>query len=60
MQFKTITFSRGATINRGNFNSDRVEVAATVEVAAGESEDAAFEKAMTWVNNRVKEEIGRK
>lgn len=60
MIFKSITFARGATVNRGNFNSDRVEVAAVVEIAEGESEDAAFDKAVQWVNQRVKEEIHRK
>lgn len=57
MKFTQITFSRGATVNRGNFNNERIDVGATVEVAAGESEEEAFDRLSKWIRAKVTEEI---
>jgi hypothetical protein len=61
VRFLTLRYARGATVNRGNFNSDRIEFEATVEVdTAFESPEAADARLREWVNQRVKFELGQR
>jgi hypothetical protein len=57
MKVTELRYSRGATVNRGNFNNEKIEVAATVALDPGETEDEAFARLAKWVRAKVKEEI---
>ena len=57
MKIKTVTYSRGATINQGNFNSSRFDVSVTVELDAEDIAAAVYDKAKAWVNDRIKAEV---
>lgn len=57
MKLSQITFSRGATLNRGNFNSERIDIGATVEIDPGESAEEAFTRLAKWVRAKVSDEI---
>lgn len=56
MKIASITYARGATVNRGNFNSERLDLSVTVETD-GEDADQVYEKAKEWVKVRVQEHI---
>ena len=51
-----ITYTRGATVNRGNFNSNRVDISVTVEVD-GANPDEVFATAQAWVKAKLAAEI---
>lgn len=55
-EIKTITVTRGGTLNKGNFNNIKFEVSATVEVAPGDDADKVYEKTRAWVHERAKRE----
>ena len=51
-----LTYSRGATVNRGNFNSDRVDISVTVEVDGG-NPDEVLASAIGWVKAKLAAEV---
>lgn len=53
----TMTYSRGATINCGNFNNQRVDFTATVQVPAGSNPDAIYDRLRTYVEAKVQAEV---
>lgn len=55
---KEITYTRGATMNRGNFNSERIDLSITVEVDARDPE-AVYQQAREWVTARVAQDMKR-
>lgn len=57
MKIQTITYSRGATINQGNFNSSRFDVSVTVELDAEDNAAAVYDKAKSWVSERIRAEV---
>lgn len=57
MRVTEISYSRGATVNRGNYSNEKIEVSATVQLDPGETEDEAFAKLAKWVRAKVVEEI---
>lgn len=52
IQFESVTFSYGATVNMGSFNSVRVDVSMTAKLYEGEIDDA-----YQTVMDRVKEKV---
>lgn len=59
MVFRKMHFTRGATINCGNYNNIRIEFSAEVEVPEGEDPEACFEKLRDYVTAKVKAEVAR-
>ena len=57
MNIKTITISRGATINLGNFESLRLDVQMTGELTSDENEFDAQEKLETYVVDEMEREL---
>ena len=57
VKFIQMTYSRGATVNQGNYNSARVEVSATIEVGEKEKPDDQYLKLRDWVEQKVKLEV---
>jgi hypothetical protein len=57
MKVKTVSFSRGATLNVGDFESVKVEVGAEAELEDGESAVQAFDKLRRFVNEQVHQEV---
>lgn len=57
MKFTSITYARGATINRGNYNSERYDISATVEIDPGEPEDFAYGRLAEWVRAKLAREL---
>lgn len=57
MKIQQITYSRGATINHGNFNSSRFDISVTVELDAEDNAATAYDKAKSWVSDRIKAEV---
>lgn len=54
---RKLSFSRGATVNLGNFNNVRFEVSAEIELQEGDEENAAFQRLRDWVTQKIKAEI---
>ena len=52
MQVREISVSYGLTVNTGNYESERVDVGATITLSPGESEDQAVDKFMAWAKAR--------
>ena len=57
MKITQITYSRGATVNGGNFNSVRFDISATVEIEAADDADAKYEAVRDWVGRRLQAEV---
>ena len=53
----TVTFSKGRTINQGNFESLRVDIGITLDTEEG-MEDKAYDRAKAWVEARLAKEHG--
>lgn len=51
-QVKEISVSYGLTVNTGNYESERVDVGATITLSPGESEDQVVEKFIAWAKAR--------
>jgi len=49
MKIREVTYSRGETINTGNFNSVRVDVSATAPVDVHEDEEIVFQEVREFV-----------
>ena len=58
MRARQLTFSRGATINTGSYNSERVDVSLTVELEDDDIKEEVFLTMRSWVKARVAEEVG--
>lgn len=56
MKIKEISFSRGASLNMGNYNSAKVDVWAKVEVEEGEDPEAAYAALREWIHRKTREE----
>ena len=52
MQVKEISISYGLTINTGSFNSERVDVGATVSLSSGETEEEVTDKFLLWAKQK--------
>jgi hypothetical protein len=59
MKFRELTYSRGATINMGNYNNVRLEVTASVTLDASDDPDKSFVKLRAWVEQHAAEEARR-
>ena len=59
MKIREVTYSRGATINTGNFNSVRVDVSATVVVEEGEDAETVYQRAKDFVMAKVQAEVAK-
>lgn len=53
MKITEITYTRGATVNRGNFNSERFELSVTVQVTDETTPEDAYVRASNWVTERI-------
>ena len=52
-----ISYTKGRTINRGNFESTRVDIGLEIECEP-ETQEAAFNQIKTWVNDKLSTEKG--
>ena len=52
MEVKEVTVSYGLTVNTGNFNSERIDVGATVSLSPGEDENQVADKFLTWAKQK--------
>lgn len=59
MKITTVTYSRGETINTGNFNSVRLDVSATAALDETESAEEAYAKVRDTVNSKVAAEAAK-
>lgn len=59
MKITTITYSRGETINTGNFNSVRLDIAATATIDEAESAEDAYAKVREAVNSKIAAEVAK-
>lgn len=59
MRIAQVTYSRGETINTGNFNSVRVDVSVTADIDEGESAEEAFAKIRDAANSKVAAEAAK-
>lgn len=59
MKIVELTYSRGETINTGNFNSVRLDISATVRPDEGESPEEVYAKARDAVNSKVAAEAAK-
>ena len=57
MKMQAMTYSRGATINQGNFNSVRFDISVTVALDDGDDQAASYEKAKAWVGKCLAAEV---
>lgn len=57
MKISEVTYSRGATINTGNFNSARVDISASARI--DDDPDGAFDRLKEWVDRRVAAEVSK-
>lgn len=53
VKIKEITYSRGATVNRGNVNNERIEVSVTAQVEGDEPPDEVFSRLRTWAKAKI-------
>ena len=51
----TVTYSKGRTINKGNFESLRVDIGITLDGNEGE-QDAIYDKLKSWIETRLRKE----
>ena len=58
-KIRTLSWSRGATINTGNYNNVRIECAAMIELGDDEDLEQEFKNMKAWVDGKVREEIDR-
>src|SRR6266851_2931565 len=54
-----VSYSKGRTLNMGQFESLRVDVGIELECADGE-EEATFERLKNWVNQRLAKEVSNR
>lgn len=47
-----ISYTRAATVNRGNYNNEKIEVTVTAQID-GDAPDAVFEKLRTWAKAKI-------
>jgi hypothetical protein len=59
MRVKQLSYTRGATINIGDFESVRVDVSATADLDDGEVFDTAYAQLKETVDDAVREEVRR-
>lgn len=52
-----IIYSRGASVNRGNFNNERIDTSVTVVVDEGEDPEAVYSRARDWVLKKVQADM---
>lgn len=52
-----ISISRGATINMGNFESERVDISLTKTIDSNDLEDE-YLKLLSWVESKRKQAVG--
>lgn len=52
VKIKEITYSRAATVNRGNYNNERIEVTVTAQID-GDAPDDVFEKLRSWAKAKI-------
>lgn len=57
MRYTEISYTRGATINTGNYSSQRLELSATVQVDEDENVNDAFASLKIWVEHELKIEV---
>lgn len=59
MKIREVTYSRGETINTGNFNSVRLDFSATAVIDDGETADEAHAKVREFVLAKVTAEASK-
>ena len=59
MKITTITVTRGATINVGNYNNVRFEVSATATVDDGEEAETVYARLRDSVTSKVQVEAAK-
>lgn len=47
-----ISYTRAATVNRGNYNNEKIEVSVTAQID-GDAPDVVFEKLRTWAKAKI-------
>lgn len=52
-----VTVSRSRTVNLGNYENEQVFVSVTVPVASGQDYNSVYEEAMSFVEERLSEEV---
>lgn len=57
MNIKKITYSAGATVNTGNFNSIRFDWSAEAELQVGDDPEESANKLRDWVQEKIETEI---
>ncbi|MCH8963806.1 MAG: hypothetical protein IIB58_02505 [Planctomycetes bacterium] len=57
MKIKTITATRGATINLGNYENRRIEFGVTADVEDDETPEDAMDDLIVWIRARLKREV---
>lgn len=56
VKMTSLTYTRGATVNRGNFNSDRIDISVVMEIE-DENPDEVYAKARDWVKAKLKADL---
>lgn len=55
-----VSYTKGRTINTGNYNNTKVEIGAEIQCDEDEtSAEIAFQRVKTWVENRLMNEKGQ-
>ena len=57
MKIRRLSFTRGATVNLGNFNSAKFEASAEVELGDEDKLDDVFQRMRDWVTAKVAAEV---
>jgi hypothetical protein len=57
MQIKRMSFTRGATVNLGNFNNARLEFSAEIELQPGDDEEEQFARLRNYVCGKMAAEV---
>ena len=53
MKITALTYSRGETVNRGNFASTRIDLSVTASVDDGEDAETVYARLRDTVNSKV-------
>lgn len=59
MRISQVTYSRGETVNTGNFNSVKFEVSVTAEIEDGDSAEEVYAKIKDAANSKVAAEAAK-
>jgi hypothetical protein len=57
MQITSMTYTRGATVNTGNYSSERADISATANFKGDHTDEMQFAELKNFVDTRLKIEV---